>query len=286
MNYKSVVVYLDDLSQAKSTVGMACEIGEQHQAHLTGVYMMPALELYTAADFPIPQEARDGHARLHQQRSDDIRQLFEQHTQHRDFVAEWRFIDSSRQSIESAVSNLAGAYDLLIMGQKDRSTIGSRQHSLSERVMLNCARPTLLVPPGYTRPKPIKEVLVAFDHSARASRAIFDSMPVLQLADSVTLQRINPKAGEQTYVIDNSKEIVSTLARHGVNTEIAYSAAERQYIGSNDTIGDELLRIAHEISADILVMGAYSHSRLGEQLFGGTTHAILRKMDLPVLMSR
>lgn len=285
MSYKSILVYLDDLSQAKSTLDMASEVSEQHQAHLTGVYVVPPLELYTSVDFPIPQDARDGHRQLHLHRSDEIKALFEQQTNNRNFVSEWRFVDSNKQPVESAISTLSNAFDLLIVGQRDESTGSARQRNMPEQIMLNCARPTLLVPPDYAASRPIRDVLVAFDHSARASRAIFDSLPLLQMADTVTLHRINPKAGEQTFVLDNGDEIVTTLARHGVNAELVYTAVSQEVFAAKDAVGDEFLQIAGEKGADVLIMGAYSHSRLGQQLFGGTTRAVLQKMKLPVLMS-
>jgi len=145
--------------------------------------------------------------------------------------------------------------------------------------MLACGRPTLLVPPDYNSNRGILEILIAFDYSPQASRVIFDSLPLLKLADSVTLLRVNPQASEQRYLLDNGEEILTTLSRHGVHAELAYSKTPR------DAVGEELLLIASEKGADLMVMGAYGHDRFGQNLFGGTTRTVLAEMKIPVLMS-
>jgi len=83
--------------------------------------------------------------------------------------------------------------------------------------------------------------------------------------------------------VSQSDEILSTLARHDVVAEIVYSNA-REGLFHQDEIGTELLDIANDYGADMLIMGAYSHNRLGQQVLGGTTRTILDNMNLPVMM--
>ena len=127
---------------------------------------------------------------------------------------------------------------------------------------------------------PGKRVLVAWDSSREAARAVNDSLPLLARADAVHVVSINPR-GHKPGELDRlpGADICLQLARHGVK-------AEAQHLVATDIeVGDLLLSRAADMGADLLVMGAYGHSRWREIVLGGATRQILGEMTVPVIMS-
>jgi nucleotide-binding universal stress UspA family protein len=122
-------------------------------------------------------------------------------------------------------------------------------------------------------------VLVGWNAGREATRAVHDALPLLVKASSVTITAVNPRVGLGAHGQEPGADIARHLARHGVTVEVEHTAAPE--IGAADI----LLNRASELSADLLVVGAYGHSRLREFLLGGVTRSLLHQMTLPVLLS-
>jgi nucleotide-binding universal stress UspA family protein len=122
-------------------------------------------------------------------------------------------------------------------------------------------------------------LFMAWDGRRESSRALFDAIPAMLKADSVCLHRINPGYEDKHRIVGITEDLANTLARHGVQLEVSHSTARTR------DVGKELLQIAADKGADLIVMGAYGHSRLHELLLGGTTRQVLKEMKIPVLMS-
>jgi len=121
---------------------------------------------------------------------------------------------------------------------------------------------------------------VAWNGTRESARAAFDALPLLAKAKSVKLLWINPSTenGGNGNGMPGS-ELATALSRHGVKVEAGHSAVRD--VG----VGDELLSRAADQGTDLLVMGAYGHSRVREYVFGGATRHILQHMTVPVLFS-
>jgi nucleotide-binding universal stress UspA family protein len=111
-----------------------------------------------------------------------------------------------------------------------------------------------------------------------ASRAIGAALPLLRRAGKVTLAVFNPNAIGSKHGPLPGADLAGFLARHDVAIEV-------QQLETELDIGNALLSLAADISADLLVMGAYGHQRLRELLLGGATRTVLKTMTLPVLMA-
>jgi nucleotide-binding universal stress UspA family protein len=123
-----------------------------------------------------------------------------------------------------------------------------------------------------------ERVLVAWDGGREAARAVNDALPILERAKSVTVLSVNP-ASEDGSRREPGADISLHLARHGVKVE-----AQRR-ITTEISAGDAILNEIASKGSDLLVMGAYGHSRLRELVLGGVTRQILGSMTVPVLMS-
>jgi len=124
-----------------------------------------------------------------------------------------------------------------------------------------------------------KCVLVAWDASREAARAVADAMPLLAAADAVIVLAVDPQPGPDGHGEIPGADIALHLARHGVKAQI------ERTVSAGVPIGELLLSRAADLGADMLVMGAYGHSRVRELLLGGATRSILASMTIPVLMS-
>jgi nucleotide-binding universal stress UspA family protein len=166
--------------------------------------------------------------------------------------------------------------DLAVLAQPapDESDAATDYDSPAEIVM-GLGRPVLLVPYAGTYADAGKRILAAWSGTRESTRALADALPFLVGASEVTVLTVNPRGEAQAMEADLQR----WLALHGVSgkTRVAHT--------KDIEVGDVLLSAAADISADLIVMGAYGRSRLRELILGGATHSIFRHMTAPVLMS-
>jgi nucleotide-binding universal stress UspA family protein len=168
----------------------------------------------------------------------------------------------------------ACAYDLVIVGQRD----GQEPTGLDapEEVVLGCGRPVLIVPNGFGPRRIGGHVLIAWNGSREAMRAVQDALPLMALCDGATVLLVNP---EEDADVDLQSELIDHLARHGLK---AFPETTRAATG---VIADAVLDRAAQLNADVIVMGAFGHSRLRETILGGMTRDMLFHAGRPLLMS-
>ncbi|MGO4762278.1 universal stress protein [Cupriavidus sp. 2KB_3] len=144
----------------------------------------------------------------------------------------------------------------------------------AEYALLHAGRPILLVPPGGARFRLGGHVLIAWDGRREATRAVADALPLLAEATRVTIVVI-VKAGRPDEA--NVAGMAHWLSTHGISATVRVEEGEHP--------ADSLLRIANADATSLLVAGGYGHSRLGELVMGGTTHALMRHSTIPLLLS-
>jgi nucleotide-binding universal stress UspA family protein len=169
--------------------------------------------------------------------------------------------------------------DLCVLGQPSDRDLDLDTTALAEAAFMASGRPAILVPHAGTPSAVIRRVLVAWNGSREAARAVHDALPFLTTAGQVTLLVIDPADLPDVGAEAPGAEIAAHLARHGV-------AAEVKTLPSGGLpVGDVLLSAVADEGADLLVMGGYGRSRLRETILGGATHALLAQMTVPVLLS-
>lgn len=146
-------------------------------------------------------------------------------------------------------------------------------------LLFDSGRPVLVVPDGKPRAAATEHVVVAWQPSREAARAVHDALPLLQAARSVDLLVVDPRVDEGRHGAVPGADIAAHLARHGVRvTAVAVPSA-------GETVAQRILRHTVESGADLLVAGAYSHARLREMVLGGVTRTLLAACPVPVLFS-
>ncbi len=121
-----------------------------------------------------------------------------------------------------------------------------------------------------------ENAVVAWNGSREAGRAVQDALPLLAMSSVVTLLLVNP---EEDVDIELAEDLVGHLGRHGLHAKTQVIRKELS------AVSDTVLAQVAELDADLLIMGAYGHSRLREMILGGVTRDILRDMNVPVLMA-
>lgn len=168
--------------------------------------------------------------------------------------------------------------DLVVLQHEDGHGAPLRTKELAEYVLFDADCPLLLLPTSDPAKQPADNIMVSWDESPAALRAARLALPLMRQARVVHIVLVDPPkdAPERS---DPGGAFAQFLARHGVNCEVSVCSR------TDNTIAATLERRAEELGCDLLVMGAYGHSRLRQAIFGGTTRAILEHAGIPVLMA-
>ena len=182
--------------------------------------------------------------------------------------------------VEGASAELAGVQSrragLTIMLRPRAAPSAPLRTAMFERILFEFGRPVLLVPPGWRQKTLGRTILVAWDGSRAATRALADAQPLLAGADNVFLVTIEGAARGGLAITD----IAAHLRRLGVRCQ------QRTVPGSDRATSIALQEECEAVGADLMVMGGYGHSRLQEKLFGGVTRSLVATSPTALLMSR
>jgi nucleotide-binding universal stress UspA family protein len=280
MSYKTILVHLDSSPRASTRLEFALQLAFTHEAHLIGLFAPfqpnPNLtSLYgvaAAPDFINQLEA------LRTAQSTLLERQFRSGIARQGLAGEWR---STEEYANHIVPLHARHADLVIAGQFERNAQASFvAENFCENLVLSSGCPTLFLPYAGTFPVVGKHVMVAWDGSREATRAVHDALPFLQGAARVTVVTANALPPKEPRQRIPGADIAAVIARHGVKVEIVeVEGADGRHIG------DFLLSQAADLGADLLVMGAYGHPRWQEIIVGGVTRTLFESMTIPVLMA-
>ncbi len=277
MTIKDLLVHIDEGPHTEARLDAAIGLALAHDAHLIGVHAIARPHI---PNYIWTQIGEDMLRSLVAQNAERMRQteaVFQERVRRAGVRAEWRSVENDPLS----ALNLHARYaDLAVVGQRDPSgEDASDDPAIPDHLILSLGRPVLVVPFAGTYPAIGEHVLVAWDASRLATRAINDALPLLVRAKSVSVLAVNPHGGTDGDGQIPSADICLHLARHGVKAE-----AEHLYADDLD-VGDILLDRAADIGADLIVSGAYGHARWRELVLGGVTRHLLRHMTVPVFLS-
>lgn len=280
-SYKTIMVCMIDHRQAEEVLGVALALARRYGSHLIGVCAF--------ADINWPPMLVPGSGQIHGTTSisnpkheESLAAVFSTATANQPITAEWRSLPVSGFDIGTALVDVARSADLVVIGQPTAHCDGGVASGLAERLAVESGRPVLALPlPWLARDKNRlngvgRDVLVAWKSTREAARALFDALPLLRDATRVHIVEIKDPA-----VADNDlkRDLVAALGRADV------AASFESVVASDVDPGSELLSRAAEQGADLIVMGAYGHSRFRQFVFGGVTRHVARHMTIPTLWS-
>lgn len=276
---KDILVLLDGGKGDAARIDVAAQLAARRDGRLTGLFLSaePPMPGFIEAGFPAALRAERGAAAAEEAAA--VRRAFEDAARRHGVLdhAEWR--ESMGDPTETAA--LQGRYaDLVVAGQPDPDADPDRLTPRVEDLLFECGRPLLIVPYAGRFETVGERIVVAWNASREAARAVGDAMPLLEAARRVTVLAVNPRRDGMAGLGDApGADIARHLSRHGCVVEAAQV--------STDQIdpGEALLNVVSDEAADMVVMGAYGRSRLREMILGGMTRFMLRHATAPVLMS-
>jgi nucleotide-binding universal stress UspA family protein len=277
MGYQTILVHCDAGKKVAAHLDVAAELAGRFSSVFVGLHAQPPFEAPAFAEGafsmgPIYKAYEEGaKADLAASRS-----AFDKALKGRHLSTEWRVVDDFP---EEALTVAARYADLLVVGQATPDNDISTPENLPETVALATGRPVLVVPHiGAQRP-PGKKVMLCWNASRESARAASDALPFLKAADEVVVLIVDPKASATGHGAEPGADVAAWLARHGVKVTV------QRDVASDSDIGNVILSRAADLDVDLIVMGAYGHSRMRELVMGGVSRTLLATMTVPVLMS-
>ncbi len=276
MAIKNVTVHIDHSESCKHRVKAAIDVVKQNNARLTALFVVP--------DYFVPSYVEA------QISADVITQINDQAMEHASETMSRvkKQIADAGLSVDAFIEegNLIGILndyslytDLLILGQSQPEDPDNLSESLADHLVMEGGAPCLVIPYIGARQTLAKRVLVAWNESRECARALKEALPVLKQADKVTVLLIKQKSHDEEHTAIQKKVMLGYLADHDINADISIC------IDNHLDAGDTLIAEAIDNDNDLIVMGAYGHSRLRELVLGGATRHLLKQMTVPVFIS-
>ena len=276
MALKDLLVHVDGSRASPARLDAAAELARVHDAHLTGIYVVQVPVLPTYAEVHIPASIIEAQREAAARAASAARKQFESATGRLGISAEWRCIEGGLRDVLALNAHYA---DLLVVGQADPTDPACVSFGVADHLALECGRPVMVIPAAGTRAPIGRNVVVAWNARREAVRAVGDTMPLLEGAVRVTVVTINASQADPDNAGVPAADISLHLARHGIETRA------RNLFGAPAGVGEQILDAARDEQADLLVMGAYGHSRFRELVLGGVTAHVLTHTNIPVCLS-
>ena len=257
MSYKDILVYLDATKDATDRLRLAVELANTYGARLIGVDASAESAMMGAW----------GARALH------IRPAFEEVVNTAGVASHYIGADA-----EPALgSDFAHCVDLIVASRPEGDTRKLVREEVPDRVLIDAGGPVLILPQGWAYGPLGRNIVIAWNASREATRAVHDAMPLLEKADKATIFSFSSRAhGFRA----SAERLADHLARHGVVARVS------DWTDTGDVSALEALFASLDTQdADLIIAGAFGHSRLFESLFGGVSLELLRQPTAPIFMS-
>lgn len=279
MSYKTILACLTDRHSTEKLVRFAAGVAERFDGHLIGLHVVRQAELH-AGVAPYVSDLMLAEMRHNmEEEARGFRAAFEAGTSGRAFVAEWR--DTSAQTVEvgDKLVEHALAADLIVMAQPEPARDSDDRSELHRKLILGAGRPVLVMPHTGHFERMGSKVLVCWNATRESSRAAHDALPFLKAAEEVVIFGIEDRDSSAEPLRVAGHELAAALARHGVTSNVT------SYPKASLSVGDEILNAVTDTGSDLIVMGAYGHSRVYDFVLGAATSRVLEHMTAPVLFA-
>ncbi|MCF6271672.1 MAG: universal stress protein [Rhodobacteraceae bacterium] len=272
MSIKNILVAYNGTKNNQPALKLAQEMATRYKAHLTGILAHGMPNMMFAYGGHITQSMMDDMNAADKQHREAVRQKFKAGT--KGFPAANLHYLEAYGPADEMLMEIALGYDLVVMGAGNKRSDYPHMEVHADVVARHSGKPVLVVPPPNGQPAVASgKVLLAWDGKRTASRAMGEAIRLLPSGTEISVLCI----GAEKQAKARALPALTHLERHGF--------VAKPIILKTRKIAKAILRTAKEIGADMLVMGAYEHAKLAEDLFGGVTKTVLKKSRIPVLLS-
>jgi nucleotide-binding universal stress UspA family protein len=273
---KDIIVNLS-VTKTDSIVGnYAVSVAAALQAHLTGIAFIYDPIVPISGTGYIPADVIESQRADNETAAEAAIKDFTTATDRAGISAEPQMLTASLTGAADQFARMARRFDLAIVGQA-QPEMSTMEQIIGETTLFESGRPMIMVP--YIQKAPFKtdNVIICWDGSRTAARAVADAIPILGKSSRIEIVSVTSERGKEDEI--EGADIGQHLARHGLKVDV------HRVSRGNIDVADALLSHAADSAADLMVMGGYGHSRLREFVLGGVTRSIFQSMTLPVLLS-
>lgn len=281
MNYKTLLVCITSEAEAKRLIPVSIMLAQQFDAHLIGLYSLQNMEIYASVAMQLSGSALIQIRENQNEQAERVKAVFDEHTRTQNFVAEWRQTETSIAMTGERLAEHARCADLVIMAQPDPEQGYQAPVAVVRRVIEDSGRPVLVIPYSGDITSIGKRTMIGWSGTGESARAAHDAIPFMQHSEDTRIFWVTGSDEVADHALESSgHELARCLDRHGIKTQVSHRPK------TQIPIGDELLNEAADTGADLIVTGAYGHSRLYDFVIGATTSHLMSYMTSPVLFSR
>ncbi|MGP1614696.1 MAG: universal stress protein [Pollutimonas bauzanensis] len=273
-----IAIHLNHDSGCKRRLRAAIQLASDHKAELIGVYPGELAARYMHEDTVIPDEIYHVLRNQAAHERGEIQKLFTHETAAAGVTAHWR---TPQGAPDEALAMHARYCDLLIMSKSDnRDTVAAIVPNLPESVVMAAGRPVLMIP-AVGEVLPIgRRVLFCWDHRRESARAFMDASPILQSCSELVVLTVDPQPENLRKQDLRENDFADYCASLG------YPKPREIFKESEGFgVGNIILNSATDHGSDLIIMGAYGHSRMRQWVMGGASRTLLSSMTVPILLS-
>lgn len=283
MKRRTVVLYLDVEANVERLTALAIRAASsvpgQGSLRLVGTHATPMIPLYGGLADAVTGGLALRYAEARNAIAERIRRRFTDAAAEAGVEASWDALAGDGLVESAALRELARAADLVVMPQPAEESDSAFVEIATREVVTGAGRPVLVVPRVGEFASIGERLLVGWSPTREATRAVHDALALAAPGARATVLWIAHGRGEHPELERSAHRIADVLAAHGLDADVAH------WTNAGIAIGDALLNEAFERGADLLVTGAWGHSRFYDAVIGATTSHLLEHMTLPVLFS-
>ncbi len=266
-------VHVRHPGEENPTIRLACKLAQRLQAHLDGIHAAPlptaAFAVPEAVTVQVMEAERARHA------AEGKAEWWQKNLENYGLQGNWRVGEGD---IGQVLCLAAASSHLVIMERSTDTEDALLGFGATSRTVFAANRPILIIPTATPLTETGRRVLVAWNGSLEATRALTGAIPILAKAEQVWILDGHTNTGPDGLAWLPPLDLADWCSRHGILAELL----RFEPIKSTAT---ELLQLSDNMRADLIVLGAWGHSRLAEMVLGGVTRSLLRKAQLPMLMA-
>lgn len=275
MTIKSILCAYSGEQAKDSVLDYAIQLAHHHHAWLTGIVRHGYSKMERRISTIVADEI---HRVLHEAEMKRIREVisrFHDRIEASGLGDRASYIDLE-PDMRFSISQIARTYDLVVTGHHPDDDWEDFLAAYPDRLALQSGRPVLVVPDGYKSDKLASRAVVAWDGKRSAARAIGEAMTILEEKAKVVILTVG-----ESHTVDDHPDggILRLLERHGIEAEHIHNQ------GRGKSIAGVIEQTAANVGAELIVMGAFEHSKFQHDLFGGVTTDIIKNGPVPVFMS-
>ncbi|EHK64442.1 universal stress protein [Achromobacter arsenitoxydans] len=276
--YRRISVHLDHGFDCKRRTELALGLARRHHAELVGIYASSAPPQHYYGESVMMSRSLNVLKEIQAQNRGAVQNAFLEAAAAADVPA---VVRAGASSPSASVALYGRASDMIIVSQRNRDDVeAAHENEFVEQTLLSAGRPVMVLPSSGNFPVVGERVLLCWDGSREAARALTDAAPLLRGASQLVVLTMDEGAATRSIESIPFEDLAAYCAALGTP---APEHVHRDIKGVG--VGSTILNAAADYSADLIVMGAYGHSKFREWAMGGATASILKSMTVPIMFS-